>query len=68
MITHSMKTRRQLRSALVSALSVEERLEELRAAEARCAGRDGRPGPADGAPAGAAERAERDSTADPQAH
>jgi len=37
MITHGMKVRRQLRSARVSALSLEERRQELREAEKRAA-------------------------------
>jgi hypothetical protein len=37
MITHGMKVRRQLRSARVSALSHEERRQELREAEERVA-------------------------------
>ena len=42
MITHGTKIRRHLRSARVSALTPEERREELRAAEARCAERHDR--------------------------
>jgi hypothetical protein len=42
MITHRMKTRRHLRSARVAALTPEERREEIRAAEARCAAQHGR--------------------------
>jgi len=38
MITHSMKVRRQLRSARVTALTFEERRSEMREAEARVNG------------------------------
>jgi uncharacterized membrane-anchored protein YhcB (DUF1043 family) len=41
MIDHRTKIRRHLRSSRVAALTPEERLEELRAAEARCAARHG---------------------------
>ncbi len=43
MITHSMKARRQLRSARVTALTVEERRSEMRVAEARFSGASARP-------------------------
>jgi hypothetical protein len=38
MITYSMKVRRQLRSARVTALTIEERRSEMREAEARMSG------------------------------
>jgi len=51
MITHSMKIRRHLRSARAAAMTSEERLLELQAAERRIAQGGDRPEPdADGAP------------------
>ena len=66
MITHRMKIRRHLRSARVAALTPEERLEELRAAEARCAGGHGRSTQAGVDPAGATGRKTHDSA--PSSH
>jgi len=49
MMTHSMRIRRQLRSARASALTSEERRMELRAAEAAAAQKDDRSSPKAGA-------------------
>jgi hypothetical protein len=54
MITRRMKIRRHLRSARVAALTPEERRDELRATEARCAERHGRSKQAGADPEGAA--------------
>jgi hypothetical protein len=48
MVTHRIRIRRHLRSARVSALTAEERREELRAA-GKAAQRDDRPTPGAGA-------------------
>ncbi len=53
MMTHSMRIRRQLRSARVSALTVEERREALVAAEAAREQHGDRPVPNAGAERGA---------------
>jgi hypothetical protein len=66
MITHRQKIRRQLRSARVAALTPEERSEELRAAEARCAARRARSEHADVHPAGATGREANDAA--PSSH
>jgi len=67
MITHRTRIRRHLRSARVAALTPEERREELRAAEARCARGHGRSEPAGVDSAGAADRETHDSAPNPHA-
>jgi len=62
MLTHRSKIRRHLRSARVAALTPEERRQELRAAEAKCAERHGRSDKAVADPEGEAGRETHDST------
>jgi len=65
MITRSMKVRRRLRSARVSALTFEERRAEMREAEARVSGAPARPDRLDvpAAPAATASQPGQEPTA-----